>query len=100
MVLSIVFGVLCIVFFLFSFFWIFAPDFLPCWTTPIFLCLFFLFFFLTFVFAPPILCPECSIEINSDMNYCISCGYELIPHCIDCGEVCKTSFCKLCGAEQ
>lgn len=47
-------------------------------------------------------CPECLANINVFINdkYCTHCGYELIPHCIDCGEVCRTAFCGACGAEQ
>ena len=48
----------------------------------------------------PFLCPGCHTESSYNVRYCAACGYELIPHCIECGEVCKTAFCKLCGAEQ
>lgn len=44
-------------------------------------------------------CSNCNAIIGSE-RYCSQCGYELIPHCIDCGEICCTAFCKLCGAEQ
>lgn len=52
-----------------------------------------------FTFEPP-LCPECHTEVSANVRYCNGCGYELIPHCIDCGEICRTAFCSACGAEQ
>ena len=45
-------------------------------------------------------CPNCHVLINDFQDYCGGCGYELLPHCIDCGEVCRTAFCRLCGAKQ
>lgn len=50
----------------------------------------------------PLLSPHCSNcnAIIASERYCSQCGYELIPHCIDCGEICRTEFCKSCGAEQ
>lgn len=52
-----------------------------------------------FTYVPP-LCPGCHTEVSANVRYCEACGYELIPHCIDCGEICRTAFCELCGAEQ
>lgn len=49
---------------------------------------------------PAFCCPDCGVFLWDNIPYCDKCGYELIPHCIDCGEVCETAFCKLCGAEQ
>lgn len=49
--------------------------------------------------ATAVYCSGCGSVVGTE-EYCSTCGYELIPHCIDCGEVCKTAFCKLCGAEQ
>lgn len=45
-------------------------------------------------------CPDCGVFLWDNIPYCDKCGYEFIPHCIDCGEICRTAFCKLCGAEQ
>ena len=56
------------------------------------------FVIFNFTYEPP-LCPGCHIEVGGE-RFCAQCGYELIPHCIECGEVCRTDFCKLCGAEQ
>ena len=53
--------------------------------------------------APMFDCPGCGDLVDNLFGftgYCESCGCELIPHCIECGEVCKTAFCQLCGAEQ
>lgn len=55
------------------------------------------------IIDPPSMHRSCCgiIEWNvSAEDFCGNCGAELIPHCIECGEVCKTAFCKLCGAEQ
>lgn len=57
-------------------------------------CCFHLYFEATAVY-----CSGCGSVVGTEA-YCSTCGYELIPHCIDCGEVCRTAFCKLCGAEQ
>ena len=100
MVLSIVFSALCVLFFVLSMCWAYFPNSLSCWILPICMVLAVLFFFLSLIFVPPTLCPECHLQIDSDMHYCAACGYELIPHCIDCGEICRTAFCALCGAEQ
>ena len=100
MVVSIVFGALCVLFFALSMFWSYASNSSLYWAIPICMFLAVLFFFLSLIFVPPTLCPGCSIEIYSDLNYCMSCGYELIPHCDSCGEVCRTAFCALCGSEQ
>lgn len=58
----------------------------------------------TLIFNPPLFrCPGCDSLIENLFNstdFCTHCGYEFIPHCIDCGEICRTAFCKLCGAEQ
>lgn len=52
------------------------------------------------VCSPPhFLCPGCNAFWFGN-EYCSYCGYEFVPHCIDCGEVCQTAFCRLCGAEQ
>lgn len=45
-------------------------------------------------------CPDCSAMVSVGSGHCHVCGYELIPHCDACGEICHTAFCKLCGAEQ
>lgn len=49
---------------------------------------------------PAFCCPDCGVFLWDDIPYCDKCGYELVPHCIDCGEICRTAFCRLCGAEQ
>lgn len=46
------------------------------------------------------LCPDCSTMVVFGSDYCTVCGCELQPHCDACGEICRTAFCKVCGAEQ
>lgn len=50
-------------------------------------------------------CPECSLcsEYYGSKDipcYCVHCGHEFHHHCVECGKVCDTPFCKSCGAEQ
>ena len=45
-------------------------------------------------------CSNCDFMVGIGSDYCIKCGHELQPHCAECGEICRTAFCKLCGAEQ
>lgn len=48
-------------------------------------------------------CPSCELLAgfgSSLSDYCSDCGYALVPHCIECGEICRTAFCSACGAEQ
>lgn len=50
-------------------------------------------------------CPECSlcseyISFKCLPCYCAHCGYEFHHHCVECGKICNTAFCKSCGAEQ
>ena len=52
------------------------------------------------IISPNVFCPECGVLLWTEPAYCVSCGYELFPHCDSCGEICRTAFCKLCGAEQ
>lgn len=49
-------------------------------------------------------CPECSVcfvlsPFRAEPSYCAHCGYEFIHRC-ECGRICDTPFCKVCGAEQ
>ena len=65
----------------------------------LFCACFFVFFLKISIPEPAAHCDGCGVLIGSE-EYCAQCGYEIMPHCIECGELCNTAFCKLCGAEQ